>query len=100
MKATVPARMSLGSRSCPAGGTGLNDATGRSCELNRGARLGKNARGLPVGEQVYALIAFDRNGAAAGYVTVLAADLAGRRARYLTRRPRRSPWPRSRLGRR
>jgi NADPH:quinone reductase-like Zn-dependent oxidoreductase len=42
------------------------------------AGLGQNARGLTAGQQVYGLIAFDRNGAAAGYVTVPAAGLAGR----------------------
>ena len=40
--------------------------------------LGENARGLSTGEEVYGLIAFDRNGAAAEYVTAPAADLAGR----------------------
>ncbi len=40
--------------------------------------LGEMARGLPAGQEVYGLIAFDRNGAAAGYVTAPAADLAGR----------------------
>ena len=40
--------------------------------------LGENASGLPIGEEVYGLIAFDRNGAAADYVTVPAADLAPR----------------------
>jgi NADPH:quinone reductase-like Zn-dependent oxidoreductase len=38
--------------------------------------LGENASALPAGEQVYGLIAFDRDGAAAEYVTVPAADLA------------------------
>ncbi len=41
-------------------------------------RLGEKARGLSIGEEVYGLIAFDRNGAAAGYVTAPAADLADR----------------------
>jgi NADPH:quinone reductase-like Zn-dependent oxidoreductase len=40
--------------------------------------LGKNAPGLFTGEEVYGLIAFDRNGAAAEYVTAPAADLADR----------------------
>ena len=40
--------------------------------------LGENARGRSIGEEVYGLIAFDRNGAAAGYVTTPAADLADR----------------------
>ena len=40
--------------------------------------LGGDARGLSIGEEVYGLIAFDRNGAAAEYVTVPAADLADR----------------------
>jgi NADPH:quinone reductase-like Zn-dependent oxidoreductase len=40
--------------------------------------LGENARGLSTGQEVYGLIAFDRNGAAAGYVTVPAADVADR----------------------
>ena len=40
--------------------------------------LGENARGLSIGEEVYGLIAFDRNGAAADYVTAPAADLADR----------------------
>ena len=40
--------------------------------------LGEGAGGLSMGEEVYGLIAFDRDGAAAGYVTVAAADLAGR----------------------
>jgi NADPH:quinone reductase-like Zn-dependent oxidoreductase len=42
------------------------------------AGLGENASGLPAGQEVYGLIAFDRNGAAAGYVTVPASDLADR----------------------
>ncbi len=40
--------------------------------------LGENARGPSIGDEVYGLIAFDRNGAAADYVTVAAADLAAR----------------------
>ena len=40
--------------------------------------LGENARGRSIGDEVYGLIAFDRNGAAAGYVTAPAADLADR----------------------
>ena len=40
--------------------------------------LGENAGILSTGEEVYGLIAFDRNGAAAEYVTVSAADLADR----------------------
>jgi NADPH:quinone reductase-like Zn-dependent oxidoreductase len=40
--------------------------------------LGENARGLSTGQEVYGLIAFDRNGAAADYVTAPAADLADR----------------------
>jgi NADPH:quinone reductase-like Zn-dependent oxidoreductase len=40
--------------------------------------LGGSARGLSIGEEVYGLIAFDRNGAAADYVTAPAADLADR----------------------
>ena len=40
--------------------------------------LAENARGRSIGQEVYGLIAFDRDGAAAGYVTVPAADLAGR----------------------
>jgi hypothetical protein len=42
------------------------------------AGLGENARGLSIGEEVYGLIAFDRNGAAADYATAPAADLADR----------------------
>ncbi|HTU05197.1 MAG TPA: NADP-dependent oxidoreductase [Trebonia sp.] len=42
------------------------------------AGLGENASGLPAGQEVYGLIAFDRNGAAAGYVTAPAADLTDR----------------------
>jgi NADPH:quinone reductase-like Zn-dependent oxidoreductase len=42
------------------------------------AALGENARGLSIGAEVYGLIAFGRDGAAAGYVTVPAADLADR----------------------
>ncbi|HTT50390.1 MAG TPA: alcohol dehydrogenase catalytic domain-containing protein [Streptosporangiaceae bacterium] len=61
--------------------------------------LAENARGRSIGQEVYGLIAFGRNGAAADYVTAPAADLAGR-ARYPTCRPRRCPWPRSRPGRR
>jgi NADPH:quinone reductase-like Zn-dependent oxidoreductase len=40
--------------------------------------LGENTRGLSAGQEVYGLIAFDRNGAAAEYVTAPAADLADR----------------------
>ncbi len=40
--------------------------------------LGGGAHGPSAGEEVYGLIAFDRNGAAAEYVTVPAADLAAR----------------------
>ena len=40
--------------------------------------LGENAHGLSLGAEVYGLIAFDRNGAAADYVTAPAADLADR----------------------
>ena len=40
--------------------------------------LSENAPGLSTGEEVYGLIAFDRNGAAADYVTAPAADLADR----------------------
>jgi NADPH:quinone reductase-like Zn-dependent oxidoreductase len=40
--------------------------------------LGENARGFSAGEEVYGLIAFDRDGAAADYVTVPAADITGR----------------------
>src|SRR5215469_4212129 len=40
--------------------------------------LGTNAGDLSLGDEVYGLIAFDRNGAAAEYVTVPAADLAAR----------------------
>ena len=39
------------------------------------AGLGENTRGPAAGQEVYRLIAFDRDGAAAGYVTVPAADL-------------------------
>ena len=42
------------------------------------ARLGPGADGLAVGEQVYALIDFDRDGAAAEYVTLPAAHIAAR----------------------
>jgi NADPH:quinone reductase-like Zn-dependent oxidoreductase len=42
------------------------------------AGLGEHAGGLAAGQEVYGLIAFDRNGAAAEYVTVRAADLAAR----------------------
>ena len=42
------------------------------------ARLGPGAGGLTVGEEVYGLIDFDRDGAAAEYVTVPAAHLAAR----------------------
>jgi NADPH:quinone reductase-like Zn-dependent oxidoreductase len=42
------------------------------------AALGPGADGLAVGEEVYGLIDFDRDGAAAEYVTVPAADLAAR----------------------
>jgi NADPH:quinone reductase-like Zn-dependent oxidoreductase len=42
------------------------------------AGLGPGADGLPPGEEVYGLIDFDRDGAAAEYVTVPAADLAPR----------------------
>ena len=40
--------------------------------------LGEDARGLSLGQEVYGLIPFDRNGAAADYVTAPAADLADR----------------------
>jgi len=40
--------------------------------------LGENTRGLSTVEELYGLIAFDRDGAAAGYVTVPAAGLADR----------------------
>ena len=40
--------------------------------------LGDKAPGPSLGEEVYGLIAFDRNGAAADYVTAPAADLADR----------------------
>ena len=40
--------------------------------------LGPDARGVTVGDEVYGLIDFDRDGAAAQYVTVPAADLAAR----------------------
>jgi NADPH:quinone reductase-like Zn-dependent oxidoreductase len=40
--------------------------------------LGPGATGLAVGDQVYGLIDFYRDGAAAGYVTVPAADLAAK----------------------
>ena len=40
--------------------------------------LGENARGLSTRQEVYGLIAFDRNGAAAGHVTTPAAGLADR----------------------
>jgi NADPH:quinone reductase-like Zn-dependent oxidoreductase len=40
--------------------------------------LGENARGLTSGQEVYGLIPFDRDGAAADYVTVPAADVADR----------------------
>jgi two-component system, NarL family, response regulator DevR len=56
----------------------LPDGDGVSVCREIRSRMPEVARGLPAGEQVYALIAFDRNGAAAGYVTVPAADLAGR----------------------
>jgi NADPH:quinone reductase-like Zn-dependent oxidoreductase len=42
--------------------------------------LGPGATGLGVGDEVFGLIDFDRNGAAAGYVTVPAAHLAARPA--------------------
>ncbi len=42
------------------------------------AGLGEGTRGLRIGDEVYGLIAFDRNGAAADYVTVPGADLAAR----------------------
>jgi NADPH:quinone reductase-like Zn-dependent oxidoreductase len=42
------------------------------------ARLGPGAEGLAVGEEVYALIDFDRDGAAAEYVTLPAAHIAAR----------------------
>jgi D-arabinose 1-dehydrogenase-like Zn-dependent alcohol dehydrogenase len=42
------------------------------------ARLGPGADGLTVGEEVYGLIDFDRDGAAAEYVTMPAAHLAAR----------------------
>jgi NADPH:quinone reductase-like Zn-dependent oxidoreductase len=42
------------------------------------AALGPAAGGVTVGEEVYALIEFDRNGAAAEYVTVPAAHLAAK----------------------
>src|ERR1700760_2008269 len=38
--------------------------------------LGSDATGLSIGEDVYGLIEFDRDGAAAEYVTVPAAELA------------------------
>jgi NADPH:quinone reductase-like Zn-dependent oxidoreductase len=40
--------------------------------------LGEDVRVRSIGEEVYGLIAFDRNGAAADYVTAAAADLADR----------------------
>jgi NADPH:quinone reductase-like Zn-dependent oxidoreductase len=40
--------------------------------------LGEDARGLSLGQEVYGLIPFDLNGAAADYVTAPAADLADR----------------------
>jgi NADPH:quinone reductase-like Zn-dependent oxidoreductase len=64
------------------------------------AGLGENTPAPSIGQEVYGLIPFDRNGAAAGYVTVPAADLAGRPPRCPTCRPRRCRWPRSRPGRR
>lgn len=45
------------------------------------AALGTGASGLAVGDEVYGLIDFDRNGAAAQYVTLPAANLVA--------------WPRS-----
>jgi NADPH:quinone reductase-like Zn-dependent oxidoreductase len=42
--------------------------------------LGRSVVDLSVGQEVYGLIAFDRDGAAAEYVTVPAADLAGKPA--------------------
>jgi Alcohol dehydrogenase GroES-like domain len=42
------------------------------------AGLGEDVHGLSAGQEVYGLIPFDRNGAAADYVTVPAADLADR----------------------
>jgi NADPH:quinone reductase-like Zn-dependent oxidoreductase len=42
------------------------------------ARLGPGADGLAVGEEVYALIDFDRDGAAAEYVTLPAVHIAAR----------------------
>jgi NADPH:quinone reductase-like Zn-dependent oxidoreductase len=44
------------------------------------ARLGSSVTTLSVGQEVYGLIAFDRDGAAAQYVTVPADDLAGKPA--------------------
>jgi NADPH:quinone reductase-like Zn-dependent oxidoreductase len=40
--------------------------------------MGEKARGMSVGAEVFGLIAFDRNGAAAEYVTAPAAHLAER----------------------
>jgi len=40
--------------------------------------LGEGAQGVSIGEETYGLVAFDRNGAAADYVTAPAADLTAR----------------------
>jgi NADPH:quinone reductase-like Zn-dependent oxidoreductase len=47
-------------------------------ENTRGLAAGEDVYGLAAGEEVYGLIAFDRDGAAAGYVTVPAAGTADR----------------------
>ena len=57
-------------------------------------RLGTGAAGLAPGDEVYGLIGFDRDGAAAEYVTMPAAELATGPARSRTRRRPPCRWPR------
>ena len=56
------------------------------------SEIGSGVTDLKTGDEVYGLIRFDRDGAAAEFVTVPAADLAAKRYRCRTPRPRRCRW--------